>query len=537
MTRTANILTDSTLIRVAIYLRRSTERQEDSIDRQRSQIRLYCDRAGYVIVAEYVDDRPGDAFRPSLVRLLADAAAGKCSLVIVDEWSRLSRQNLFAFSAEVASPLMKAGVQVETVCDGKRFDWHNDMDAILMAVHAVRSSGESKHLSRRVLTEMAKMAQEGRYIGGRVAYGYQREGEDLAVAPLKAKIVAWIFERFLAGWGCNKIATELNRRGQSPPDRAARWKRQTIRAMLRNPVYVGICAWNRRSTGKHFAYRNGRAVPVRQRLQPNERAEWIISPRKHEAIVSQEDFERVQDFLDKRTCYRPARGKYTLSGLLYCSCCGRRLHGVTRYGKVFYFCQPLDDTGKTVCNNHGKVEESTLLQLLLRHIKEEFLRPERLDQLRQEIARQEQQETSPRRLATLEKTVRKAEQDVARAQKNLATAGPEDRDDIRSGLAALRNDLRAAESELEAARACKLRRSLEETLQACEQALWRLDQVLAGADSLELRGVLAELFSKVVLHWDTRPSQTGIRRRHIFKGGVAYMRVSLDKHGTAGLRR
>ncbi len=39
-----------------IYLRRSTERQEQSIPDQRRHIQTHADRAGYEIVGEYLDD-------------------------------------------------------------------------------------------------------------------------------------------------------------------------------------------------------------------------------------------------------------------------------------------------------------------------------------------------------------------------------------------------------------------------------------------------------------------------------------------------
>src|SRR5262249_52397370 len=103
----------------------STTDQEGSIERQQSQARPYAEKQGYRIVAEYADEViAGDGFAkgPGLQRLLADARAGKFSVVVCDEPSRLSRQRPIDFIQDVAGPLDRAGVRLDTVTRGS-VDW------------------------------------------------------------------------------------------------------------------------------------------------------------------------------------------------------------------------------------------------------------------------------------------------------------------------------------------------------------------------------------------------------------------------------
>ncbi len=66
-------------VRAAVYLRVSTEKQGNSIARQRSQVLPYARQKGYEVVGEYADEGvAGDEFerRPGFRRLLEDAQEG-----------------------------------------------------------------------------------------------------------------------------------------------------------------------------------------------------------------------------------------------------------------------------------------------------------------------------------------------------------------------------------------------------------------------------------------------------------------------------
>ncbi len=148
--------------RAAIYTRKSTNRQEDSIERQLSSVLPYCERKGYTLIGEpYTDSGiAGDVFdkRPAFQKLLRDARAGLFEVIVCDEWSRLSRQEPVDFIASTVKPLKDAGVTLDCVAEGPQ-RWDDLAQLILMTVRADKSQGESKTRSYRVLTGMANKAR------------------------------------------------------------------------------------------------------------------------------------------------------------------------------------------------------------------------------------------------------------------------------------------------------------------------------------------------------------------------------------------
>jgi DNA invertase Pin-like site-specific DNA recombinase len=161
----------------AAYYRMSTDKQEHSIGRQKGQVVPYARQKGYELVAEYQDEGiAGDEFarRGGFQRLLKDAAAGKFATILVDEPSRLSRQDPIEFIVKIVDPLRRAGVAVDTVASGP-LDYESLAGVILSVVHADKSSGESKALSRRVLTGLLERAKLGRQAPAITPYGFRAE--------------------------------------------------------------------------------------------------------------------------------------------------------------------------------------------------------------------------------------------------------------------------------------------------------------------------------------------------------------------------
>src|SRR5262245_40146826 len=106
----------------------STDDQTDSPERQLEQVLPYCQRKGYEVVEVYQDlgMRGSDSSRPEYQRLLQDAQKGRFDLIVVDEQSRLSRNDPVEYMANVALPLRNAGVFVEVVDTGRRLTWERD---------------------------------------------------------------------------------------------------------------------------------------------------------------------------------------------------------------------------------------------------------------------------------------------------------------------------------------------------------------------------------------------------------------------------
>ena len=149
--------------------------------------------------------------------------------------------------------------------------------------------------------------------------------------------------------------------------------------ILRNPFYKGahlVC----RTHQKGIRSNTYDIIP---------REEWEVLDGCHEAIVSPEGWEKVQELIDRRPPIMEGNACpfYNLfHGIIYCATCGKsmqvRYEKVGRTGKnrftgeerepidkAYYICQTYNRLGKDACTSH-KVEARDLYNLVLKDIQE-----------------------------------------------------------------------------------------------------------------------------------------------------------------------
>ena len=263
-----------------------------------------------------------------------------------------------------------------------------------------------------------------------------------------AAVVRRIFDMRRNGTGYGKIAATLNRDGILSPrwywemhygsglcQYAQLWASATIKNILRNPVYIGELRQN--TTGSR-SYKDGTMIYKPQ-------TDWIIHEDAHEAIVSQEVWEAVQEV--NRKAAEKVAGKAKpmpclFSGKLVCADCGsplganretqRRKSGtVRRY--VSYFCTRYSSSGQSVCSWH-RIYEITLKKLVMAeivaHAKALMLNEAAvLDQLHKRLASQatEQLEECRGEISRLRRRIHELEQMTAKLyeDKVMGTIGAE----------------------------------------------------------------------------------------------------------------
>src|SRR5262245_59256278 len=247
-------------VRVALYFRMSDDRQENSIERQRSQVLPHAEKHGYAVVREYTDEGiAGDqiARRKAFQRLLRDAQAGAFDLILCDDKDRFGRFDAIDLG-EVVAPLRRKGVSLETVAQG-RVNWNSFAGRITDAVLQEAKSLESEALSRRVLSGQLLKAQKGLDTGGRPTYGYRWEedperGKRLVPDGRKAEVVRLIFALYEGGHSLYAIAEALRVRGVPSPFGRPCWTRTVLQRLLSNRRYVGDWTWGVQPQGKRHRY-------------------------------------------------------------------------------------------------------------------------------------------------------------------------------------------------------------------------------------------------------------------------------------------
>lgn len=265
------------------------------------------------------------AAREEVRKVLARIEDPSIKGVIVIEPSRLSRGDLadcskiidsFRFSRSlVATPYMT-------------YDLEKKMERKFFKDELLRSSDFLEYTKELLFRGRVAAAKRGCFIGNTAPYGYKKIkiGKDhtLEIIEEEADVVRLVFDLYInAQLTPYQIACRLNDAGVKPA-RIDKWKKDTIRVMLRNPHYAGYVAFNQ----KKFTpvLENGEIIKKRL-AQPED--EVIIAEGKHQGIIDRATWEAAQKLVARHPRVDPSKElKSPLAGLLFCEKCGQamRLH-------------------------------------------------------------------------------------------------------------------------------------------------------------------------------------------------------------------
>jgi DNA invertase Pin-like site-specific DNA recombinase len=526
--------------RAACLYRNSDDRQENSVGRQKDGVTPYARRRGYEVVAEYTfDGVPGDEikFHPDWQRLLKDAGK-RWTVLVMDEPSRLSREDPDEFVAEVKLPLKRAGVRADSVTKGP-LDWDTIAGDILTLVHAHKAREEVRDLSRRTLGGMARRAREGRFFGWMPPYGLRVERD---VDPASGKVLArrvvlgpdeevravrFIFDAVAnKGWSLRRVCRELKARGVRPPrgnglgsnKQSGHWGMPTVRKILKNRKYVGDLPWNETNQGKYSYLAGGQVAKhdqLNRRTSRNASPDVIVVEGHPDvpALIDRDLFARVQAALaGKQKCCSPNAddNHYLFTHLLVCGDCGAYLTGQPDHGRRAYICSRYKryGAGAGACWRN-RVAEADVWAAVLGALKDDILSPKRLDEVEAEVERRLEAERSSGEAERLRGRLGQLARDIGTGNRNLLLV---DADRI-PGLQAALKELEQEQARLEGHLA-ELEGDTSQSKAALDEArrqLWRLRESLEG-DDLEAQSVVVrEVVSKVEVRFERQTKKHGRR--------------------------
>jgi site-specific DNA recombinase len=360
-------------MRAVTYCRFSTDKQrEASIEDQYRNCERYAEREGWTITKRYEDKGVSGSKndRPGYQQMLADAKAKAFDVLIVDDLSRLSRDDV-----ETKTTIRRLkfwGLRVVGVSDG--FDTGNKGYKIQAGVRGLMNEIYLDDLREKTHRGLTGQALAGNNCGGR-AYGYRhvpvedpkkRDQFDrpLVVAvrrevdPEQAKWVRWVFQRYADGHSPRAIAAELNKR-KVPSPRGSAWLQSCVygnrtkgTGLLNQELYRGRFVWNRSQWVRHPD--SGK----RHRIERPE-SEWIVQEMPELRIVPQKLWDRVKarqreqheaseairKALHERARFAPPPG-YLFSSLLKCGVCGANF---VICNQSAYGCASYTNGGKHAC--------------------------------------------------------------------------------------------------------------------------------------------------------------------------------------------
>ena len=335
------------------YVRRSTDKQEQSIEDQKNAINTYIAENGLRFLKFYIDDAVSGTStlgRRAFQQMIKDAESSPrpFDIIAVYDIKRFGRIDNDE-AGYYRYLLRNHGIEVRYISENFNGD---STDDLLRPVKQWQARQESKDLSKVTIRGLLSKSGSGCWMGGVPPYGYDLQyenadskfllilrympdgskkvlnkqgkvirtlarGESLNISkrdharltpsePERVKVLERIFKMYAEqGKGYRSLADTLNQEGIATPRGpewsyiySGKWTDTTIRAILVNPLYTGDMVWNRRTDGRFHRIIEGQIVDRENihgaRLVPNQKEDWIVVRDAHPVLISRRLFEQAR---------------------------------------------------------------------------------------------------------------------------------------------------------------------------------------------------------------------------------------------------
>ena len=365
--------------RVAAYCRVSTD-DEEQLTSYNTQKRVYTDMVmankEWELVGIYADEGISGTRadkRPEFKRMIDDCFAGKIDYIITKSVSRFARNTVDCLDHVRQLKARGIGVYFEE----QNIDTLKCDSELYLVIYAGFAQSESESMSKNITWSYRKNFEDGKciYIYKKLL-GYKKGADGTPeIVPEEAVIVERIFNMFLAGMTAEGISNVLKAEKIEVPGKELNFSKKMILGILQNEKYCGDCILQKTVTVDCIS---------KSRKKNEGEAPMYLVDNSHQAIVSREVFNRVQEEISRRKALPPqskkkavtASGKYSkyaLTEVLRCGECGSRYKRVTwtSSGKkqIVWRCVSRLDYGKKYCKDSITVKEEELQEAIVRAIR------------------------------------------------------------------------------------------------------------------------------------------------------------------------
>ena len=319
----------------ALYCRLSNDDdlngESNSITNQKAILQKYADDNGFHNAQFYVDDGfSGTNFnRPDFMRMMDDVKSGKVGTVITKDLSRFGRDYLMT-GQYIEMILPDYDVRYIAINDGvDTLRSENEM----MLFKNVFNDWYARDCSKKIKAVFKSKGQSGKPLTTNIPYGYKKSETDKnmwEVDEETAPVVKRIYRLCIDGYGPMQIAKiltadniltptayrQLKSTGSVTVEKPCRWAQKTIVGILEKLEYVGHTV-NFKIHKK--SYKN-------KKKMANPREEWMIFENTHEPIISQHDFDLVQEMRKNKRKIQKCGEVNPFSGIVYCADCGAKMY-------------------------------------------------------------------------------------------------------------------------------------------------------------------------------------------------------------------
>ena len=220
--------------------------------------------------------------------MISEALAGNIDLIITKSVSRFARNTVDSLTT--IRKLKEKGV--ECYFEKENIWTFDSKGEVLLTIMSSLAQEESRSISENILWGQRKRMADGKIS---LAYsnflGYDK-GEDggLVINPEQAKTVRYIFKSFLEGKTPYTISRELMDLGYKTGTGRTTWGAESVVRILRNEKYAGNAVLQK-------TYKTD--LLSKRKVNNGEVQKYFVSD-SHEAIISEEEYDMVQQELEAR---------------------------------------------------------------------------------------------------------------------------------------------------------------------------------------------------------------------------------------------
>lgn len=373
------------ILKVVCYCRLSKDDNRSrysSINAQMELAKEYADSQGWNISKYYIDDNVSGYIsndeRPQFSQMLQDIDDGKIDIILAKDLSRIGRKGsrTLTFIDELKEKNVNLILTKDTFGEFNLLEGDDD----LIGLSTWFNERYVKEVSKKVKIGMHKQLEKGLLLQG-TKFGYLKTAKkgELVVDESVRETITTIFDLYERGLGMRKICHKLNfeydfltpsqviereliKNGKSYKKPVKKiWDIYMIKRILKDEIYIGTVITHK--TERKDIHKHGKKV---------KRENQYIFENHHEAIITKEQFKRVQEIMRKRvkssSMYTKKKRSYIFGGFLRCGECGGSVTGVTRVSsnrevyvpKKLYECVSYRKYGKSRCVCHN-IREDLLL--------------------------------------------------------------------------------------------------------------------------------------------------------------------------------
>ena len=394
--------------------------ESNSIQNQKEYLTRYAKDHGYTNLKILVDDGyTGTNFnRPGVQEGFELVKQGLVGCWLVKDLSRFGRDYL---TVGQYTDIIFPSYDVRFIAVNDGVDSERGDNEGMAAIRNLFNEWYPRDTSKKVRVSLHQRGTSGKHMG-KPPYGYRCDPEDKEHWILDeeaAPVVKMIFDMSIDGKGPEQIARILEekqiltakalyaKQKKKPlPERPYHWIGQSVVGILERQEYTG-CTVNFKTYSKSYK--------LKKRI-PNDPENMFYLPDTQEAIVSQAQFDRVQEL--RKNKRRPAKAERQgfFSGLLFCADCGGKLHFATSKsfeGKQDHYVCNHYKSNRGTCTAHY-IREDTLRDIVLERIRavNEYIRSD-VDSFQEEYLQC--------RKADHEQRIRDDKKKVEQAKKRLAS--------------------------------------------------------------------------------------------------------------------